>query len=111
MPTDDRPTDSHDAIRDAIDADLEDLITRIHADDQVAAETLYNKYHRPVKSIIRKFLRKDSPLRRDFDSDDFLIMTWQSVFRELEVGKTVSSSADFLSLIQAVTRNHFISYC
>src|SRR5438876_340172 len=103
MPTDDRSTDPVDAARDAIDADLEILITGIHAGDPVAAKTLYDRYHHPVKSMIRKFLRKDSPLRRDFDSDDLLIITWQSVFAQLEAGNTVPSTADFLALLQAVT--------
>lgn len=105
MPTDHRQQSPQSS---SADAELNDLFARIHAHEADAARLLYERYRDPLLRVIRRrYLRRDSVLRRFFDSDDLAQETWRRVFEQIEAGATVPSETDFVRLIIAMTRNRF----
>ena len=88
----------------ADDFDFPDLVARIHEGDQDACHELVQRYSKTLRRMIRCRLRQ-SPLRRLYDSEDFVQWVWLRFFSRTEHEPIpIPNAAELIGFLQTLAR-------
>jgi RNA polymerase sigma factor (sigma-70 family) len=83
--------------------DLGDLIQQAQAGSDAAAQMLFERYRQPLLTVIRAFLSR--PLRKLYDSEDFLQDTFEAIFKTYFTQQVLYSPQNLWPYLKKIAEN------